>query len=104
VVGKAVGLGDGNDVGITGYCVGLGVGINESLVGIEVVGNFVGVVVGLTDGIGLGEGLGITEGLDVGKGAVGNKEGGCDGEVVGKQVWQINVNQIWIWHSKEKLL
>jgi len=49
VVGKSVGLGDGNEDGIA---VGDGLGINDGLVlGIGVVGNCVGAGVGRDDGI-----------------------------------------------------
>jgi len=54
-----------NGVGskVVGNLVGLGLGINEGLsVGCKVVGSFDGLGVGNTDGAGLGDGVGITDG------------------------------------------
>jgi len=49
------------------------------LLGIEVVGNFVGLGVGTIDGVELGLGLGINEGLAVGTRVVGSLVGLGDG-------------------------
>jgi len=49
------------------------------LLGVEVVGNFVGLGVGTVDGIELGLGLGIKDGKTVGTGVVGSLVGLGDG-------------------------
>jgi len=52
-------------------------------VGWEVVGNFVGLGVGVIDGLAVGAGLGISDGLPVGTGVVGSCEGLGEGIKVG---------------------
>lgn len=78
-----------NGVGsnVVGSFVGLGLGIVEGLrEGLLVVGNFVGLGVGKDDGIGLGDGVGIDDGIgegaDVGR-SVGEGEGLRVGVLVG---------------------
>lgn len=52
-------------------------------VGWELVGNFVGLGVGVIDGLAVGAGLGISDGLPVGTGVVGSCEGLGEGIKVG---------------------
>jgi len=89
-VGRAVGLGDGIKVGITGTAVGLGEGIKDGLmVGSLVVGNFVGLGVGMVEGIVVGDGEGMAEGLAVGIRVLGERVGGKVGDNVGPHVVQV---------------